>query len=87
MEPGLRFYNLRHTCFTKLAEGQVNEQTITAIAGHVIRKMLEHCSHIRMEAKRAALDTIAKPFEQPMLTQGVHQPENFQNKLSIKSLN
>jgi hypothetical protein len=40
MEPGLRFYNLRHTCITKLAEGQVNEQTITAIAGHVIRKII-----------------------------------------------
>lgn len=32
-----------------------------AIAGHVSRKMIEHYSHIRMEAKRAALDAIAKP--------------------------
>jgi hypothetical protein len=30
-----------------------------AIAGHVSRKMLEHYSHIRIEAKRAALDAIA----------------------------
>ena len=30
-----------------------------AIAGHVSRKMIEHYSHIRMEAKRAALDAIA----------------------------
>jgi hypothetical protein len=30
-----------------------------AIAGHVSRKMLEHYSHIRMEAKRTALDAIA----------------------------
>ena len=32
-----------------------------AIAGHVSRKMIEHYSHIRMEAKRTALDAIAKP--------------------------
>ena len=32
-----------------------------AIVGHVSRKMIEHYSHIRMEAKRAALDAIAKP--------------------------
>ena len=30
-----------------------------AIAGHVSRKMVEHYSHIRMEAKRSALDAIA----------------------------
>jgi hypothetical protein len=30
-----------------------------AIAGHVSRKMLEHYSQIRIEAKRAALDAIA----------------------------
>jgi hypothetical protein len=30
-----------------------------AIAGHVSRKMIEHYSHIRLEAKRAALDAIA----------------------------
>jgi integrase len=57
----VRFHDLRHTCITKLAEGQASEQTLMAIAGHVSRKMLEHYSHIRMEAKRAALDAIAQP--------------------------
>jgi hypothetical protein len=32
-----------------------------SIAGHLSRKMLEHYSHIRMAAKRAALDGIVKP--------------------------
>ena len=32
-----------------------------SIAGYLSHKMLEHYSHIRMEAKRAALDAIAKP--------------------------
>lgn len=59
---GLRFHDLRHTCITKLAEGQASEQTLMAIAGHVSRKMLEHYSHIRMAAKRAALDSITKPI-------------------------
>jgi len=30
-----------------------------AIAGHVSRRMIEHYSHIRMQAKRTALDAIA----------------------------
>jgi integrase len=55
----LRFHDLRHTCITKLSESQASEQTIMAIAGHLSRKMLEHYSHIRMEAKRAAVDAIA----------------------------
>jgi len=31
-----------------------------AIAGHVSRKMLEHYSHIRMDAKRRAVAAIAQ---------------------------
>jgi hypothetical protein len=32
---------------------------IMSIAGHVSRAMLSRCSHVRMEAKRRALDEIA----------------------------
>ena len=88
---GLRFHDLRHTCITKLAEGQASEQTIMAIAGHVSRKMLEHYSHIRMEAKRAALDAIAKPLEPAAFQAGVHQNcnqvEESQNIQVANSLN
>jgi integrase len=70
---GLRFHDLRHTCITKLAEGQGSEQTIMAIAGHVSRKMLEHYSHIRMEAKRAALDAIAQAPNPATFGAGSHQ--------------
>jgi len=49
-----------------------SEQTIMAIAGHVSRKMLELYSHIRMEAKRAALDAIARPLEPALFQAGVH---------------
>jgi integrase len=59
---GLRFHDLRHTAITKLAESQASDQTIMSIAGHVSQQMLEHYSHIRMAAKRTALDSIATPL-------------------------
>ena len=58
--PGLQFHDLRHHPITELAKSEAIEQTIMAIAGHVSRKMLERYSHIRMEAKRAALEAFSK---------------------------
>src|SRR5262249_4618129 len=61
---GLRFHDLRHHSITKLAEAGVAEQTLMAIAGHVSKEMLEHYSHVRMQAKRcavSALDTLKVP--------------------------
>ena len=87
----LRFHDLRHTCITKLAESQVSEQTLMAIAGHVSRKMIEHYSHIRMEAKRAALDAIAaQPLQaviEASVNQNVNQQREGNSKASAKSLN
>jgi hypothetical protein len=53
---GLRFHDLRHQCITELLESGAPEATVLSIAGHVSRKMMEHYSHIRMEARRKALD-------------------------------
>ena len=36
--------------------------TIMGIAGHVSRDMLEHYSHIRLEAKRKALEGLDPPI-------------------------
>ncbi len=58
--PGFRFHDLRHCAITSLAESGASDSTIMAIAGHVSRRMLERYSHVRMEAKRAALETLAK---------------------------
>lgn len=55
---GLRFHDLRHHCITKLAEAGVPDHTLMSIAGHVSRDMLEHYSHIRMQAKRDAVATL-----------------------------
>ena len=57
---GFRFHDLRHCAITSLAEGGASDSIIMAIAGHVSRRMLERYSHVRMEAKRNALEALAK---------------------------
>ena len=46
---------------TQLAENGTSDSTIMAIAGHVSRRMLERYSHVRMEAKRNAMEAPAAP--------------------------
>ena len=53
-----RWHDTRHTLITELAESGAGDQTIMDIAGHVSRQMLSRYSHIRMEAKRTALDAV-----------------------------
>src|SRR5215471_10187368 len=57
--PGVRFHDLRHCAITQLAENGTSDSTIMAIAGHVSRRMLERYSHVRMEAKRKAVESLA----------------------------
>lgn len=47
-----------------------------AIAGHLSRTMLEHYSHIRMAAKRTALDAIVKQAHAQDFQVGVNQNVN-----------
>jgi integrase len=54
-----RWHDNRHTLVTELAEGGAGDAVIMSIAGHVSRAMLSRYSHVRMEAKRRALDEIA----------------------------
>jgi integrase len=61
---GLRFHDLRHHAITELAELGLSDQTIMSIAGHVSREMLDHYSHIRLMAKRRALEAIETPIPQ-----------------------
>jgi hypothetical protein len=44
---------------TEFAEPGTGDEVIMSIAGHVSRAMLSRYSHVRMEAKRRALDEIA----------------------------
>lgn len=55
-----RWHDNRHTLITELAESGAGDETIQDIAGHVSKQMLKHYSHIRMEAKRKALQAIVR---------------------------
>lgn len=56
-----RFHDLRHTALTKMAEAGVPESTMKALAGHMSMAMIERYSHIRMQAKREAVEALALP--------------------------
>jgi hypothetical protein len=62
-----------------------------AIAGHVSRRMLEHYSRTRTDAKRAALDAIAEGSKQAIfggsMHQNVHQLAESVSDASSKPLN
>ena len=76
-----RWHDNRHTLITDLAESGAGDETIRDIAGHVSKQMLKHYSHIRMEAKRTALESIvakkagpiptAVPTEGPTIEAGI----------------
>ena len=76
-----RWHDTRHTLITELAESGAGDQTIMDIAGHVSRQMLARYSHIRMAAKRTALDAVgtkrqaipAKETDDPGTTEGTLQ--------------
>jgi integrase len=64
-----RFHDLRHTFVSRLAESQASDSTVMALAGHVSRAMMERYSHIRMEAKRHAVDNLSGTDFQPSVAQ------------------
>ena len=53
-----RLHDFRHTAATKMAEAGVPESTMLALLGHMSRAMLERYSHIRMVAKREAVESL-----------------------------
>ena len=56
--PGLRFHDLRHTVVTRLLEAGEPDHVVESITGQLSRRMLEHYSHIRINAKKAALERL-----------------------------
>lgn len=56
---GFRFDDLRHTPITELAEAGAPDATLKANAGHLTPRVLEHYSHVRMQAKREAPDKLS----------------------------
>jgi integrase len=53
-----RIHDLRHHFISALSQSQTPDATIQAISGHLSRKMLEHYSHVRLEAKRRAVASL-----------------------------
>jgi integrase len=68
-----RFHDLRHTFISRLAESQASDSTVMALAGHVSRAMMERYSHIRMEAKRRAVDDLSGIDFEPVVAQNCAQ--------------
>jgi integrase len=60
-----RLHDLRHTAVTKLAEAGTPESTMLSLVGHMSRTMLERYSHIRMAAKREAVESLGMKREAP----------------------
>ncbi len=58
-----RLHDLRHTAATKMAEAGIAESTMKSILGHMSQAMVERYSHIRMAAKREAVEclTLGRP--------------------------
>ena len=44
-----------------MAEAGAPEETMKALLGHMSRQMLERYSHIRIQAKRAAVEALTLP--------------------------
>jgi integrase len=53
-----RMHDLRHSFVSALAQAQVADSTLMALTGHMSKRMLEHYSHVRNEAKRAAVSSL-----------------------------
>jgi integrase len=55
-----RLHDLRHSAATRMAEAGVPESTMKAPLGHMSHAMLERYSHIRLSAKREAVEAMAR---------------------------
>jgi hypothetical protein len=75
-------HDLRHTVITELAEMGVADRVLESISGHLSRRMLEHYSHIRIDAKRQALDALDAARRAP----GSNGNENGQNDSEIEAV-
>jgi hypothetical protein len=75
---------MRHTFISRLAENpNVSEQTIRAIAGHVSRQMLERYSHIRSQAKQAAIQALEHGAVEPNLQATGHKIGHTERQTSL----
>ena len=58
--PDLRFHDLRHEAVSRLVEGGLSDQEVSAISGHKSMQMLKRYTHLRAEELVGKLDELAK---------------------------
>ena len=68
-----------------MAETGASDATLMAVSGHMSRRMLEHYSHVRMAAKRVALDKLesglmARPSVEEATRSSGRQIEQLRHK-------
>lgn len=80
-----RMHDLRHTAATKMAEAGVPESTMLAILGHMSRAMLERYSHIRMKAKREAVEAMGLARQTPKKGKGSNGVPKVSPKVKAKA--
>jgi integrase len=56
--PWSTVHDLRHTVIIELLEAGEPDHIVESISGHLSRRMLEHYSGIRIDAKKGALDRL-----------------------------
>ena len=61
VEASIRVHDLRHHFISLVAQTQTPDATIQAISGHLSKKMLDHYSHVRTDAKRRAVGLLDSP--------------------------
>jgi integrase len=55
---GFRLHDLRHQAITELAESGAPDSVIQSIAGHLSKKMQDHYTHVRLQAKEKAVSAL-----------------------------
>ena len=56
--PDLRFHDLRHEAVSRLVEGGLSDQEVSAISGHKSMQMLKRYTHLRAEDLVSKLDKL-----------------------------
>ncbi|MNR45546.1 Tyrosine recombinase XerC [compost metagenome] len=58
--PDLRFHDLRHEAVSRLVEGGLSDQEVSAISGHKSMQMLKRYTHLRAEDLVSKLDRLVR---------------------------
>jgi integrase len=78
-----RVHDNRHTFVTDLAESGAGDEVIRDLAAHVSKNMLKHYSHIRMQAKRRAVEALTAKVKPAAPKAEPEQVDSAENSKSV----